>query len=455
MEVTGSSPVSPTPKRPLVRVGVLFVTEDASTRDPHSGQLMILQVSEGSSRLCRAVALLALVVVVLGAIGAPVAAQVSELDGISSKRYIVIDAETGEVFVEHNADEHAAIASLTKVFTTIEALELAGLDTPITTNSSDLFGADSTTMGFGPGETFSLKDLLYGMMLPSGNDAAHAVARSLGDEQGDTDQQAVRNFIDLVNRRIADMGLTNTHLMNPHGLSEDGHYSTARDLATFMMYALKYSTFQQVIGTTSYTTADGYYYVSNTNKLLNGYAGLIGGKTGYDDEAGYCLIEVATRDGSTMISVTLDGEAPDVWYEDNAILLDYAFAAKAEREAAGKLITGNQVSYRDPDAAKILAQSRGGNSIGALPGASPSPVADIEATPVSQAVASPVAATSSSQESNASGSGRRFSTPIVTLVALAALALAGFCGWMALRQSQRRKAAMIVPSNALLDQDPG
>jgi D-alanyl-D-alanine carboxypeptidase len=397
-------------------------------------------------RLVRVIAMLALAIGILSPTSAPSSAQITQIDGISSERYIVIDADTGEVFVEHNADEEVAIASLTKIFTTIEALELADLDTPITTSSSDLFGADSTTMGFGPDETFSLIDLLYGMMLPSGNDAAHAIARSLGHQEGLTDQQAVNNFMDLINQRLADMGLTNTHLKNPHGLSEEGHYSTARDIATFMMYALQYPTFQQVIGTGSYTTENG-YTVSNTNKLLNGFSGLVGGKTGYDDESGYCLIEVATRDGSTMISVTLDGEAPDIWYQDNAILLEYAFEAKAEREAAGEQITNNRLSFRDPDAAQILAQSRGGNSIGAVPDTSPSPVATVGAP----GAASPAAGATTNQDSSSSRGAQTISTPLVVVVALAALALAGFCGWKALQQSQRRKAALLLPSNAPAD----
>ncbi len=425
--------------------------EDATPRDILPGPLMIRLAADFPNFLLRAVAILALIASTVLWVTRPASAQVSQLDGISSERYIVIDAETGEVFVEHNADEKAPIASLTKIFTTIEALELAELDTPITTNSSDLFGADSTTMGFGPGETFTLNDLLYGMMLPSGNDAAHAIARSLGYEQNDTDQQAVSNFMDMVNQRVADMGLTNTHLANPHGLSEDGHYSTARDVSAFTMYALGFQAFREVIGTSSYTTADG-YFVSNTNKLLSSYSGLIGGKTGYDDEAGYCLVEIATRDGSTMISVTLDGEAPDIWYQDNAILLDYAFETKANREASGEQITNDRVSYRDPGAAQILAQSRSGSSIGAAPISSPSPV-DGNSTPA-PALASPELGATTSQESAATNQDRRVSTPIVAVGAMVALALAGFCGWMALQQSQRRKAAMIVPSNTPSGQPP-
>ncbi len=398
--------------------------------------------------LARFTIAIALVLGIVFASVGPAAAQLSELDGISSKRYIVIDADTGEVFVEHNADQEVAMASLTKIFTTIEALERGALTERITTSTSDLFDANSTTMGFGPGETFTLQDLLYGMMLPSGNDAAHAIARALGYQDGDTDQQAVQNFIDEMNQRIQNMGLTRTHLVNPHGWGVDGHYSTARDLATFTMYALNYPVFRQLIGTSEYTTSDGYYYVTNTNKLLNNYSGLIGGKTGYDDDAGYCLIEVATRDGSTMISVTLDGEAPDTWYQDNAILLDYAFEAKSERIAAGKLISGDVVSYRDPDAALILAQARGGNSIGLAPDARVATVTDAtpepEATPAATDRSNTDTENQHGPESNANDgifTGRN--RVIIALVALVALALAGYFLWSGYRSSAVRRDVLI------------
>src|SRR5680860_1688669 len=229
-----------------------------------------------------------------GALSFGVAAQSSDDLDVSSKRYIVIDAETGEVLAAQNAGERVAIASLTKIFTTIEALERGELDQLITTKQADVYDASSTLMGFGPDETFTLRDLLYGMMLPSGNDAAHAVARALGETPGATDQEAYENFMAMMNERIKNMGLEDTNLVNPHGWGVDGHYSTARDIATFMMYALRYPEFQEIISTSSYTTSQGGYTVSNTNRLLtDGFSGLIGGKTGYDDDAGYCLIAVS------------------------------------------------------------------------------------------------------------------------------------------------------------------
>jgi D-alanyl-D-alanine carboxypeptidase (penicillin-binding protein 5/6) len=296
------------------------------------------------------------------------AAQAQDASGldISAKHYIVVDADTGEIFAQHNADDHVAMASLTKIFTAIEAIELAPANDQITTSAADMVSSEATQMGFGPGETFPLDDLIYGMLLPSGNDAARAVARSLGAEPGDTDPaQSTQHFMDKVNQRIADMGLKETHLVNPDGWGVPDHYSSAHDLATFMMYALKYPRFVRPISTMSYDTAGGYHLV-NTNKLMDeDFPGLVGGKTGFDDDAGYCLIEVARRDGSTMISVTLDGVAPDIWYQDNVDLLDYAFSQKAARLADGAPISGERLAYRDPDAAVLLRNASAGSSVGA------------------------------------------------------------------------------------------
>jgi len=311
----------------------------------------------------------------------PVAAltqEVPELQ-ITSTHYIVIDADTGEVFAQRRAHESVPIASLTKIFTTIEALESASVDTEITTTEADLVGLDATYMGFGPGETFSMQDLIYGMLLPSGNDAAQAIARALGAEPGDSEQQAVDRFLARINSRVRDMGLSETTLVNPDGWGVPGHVSSAHDLAAFTMYALQYPRFVEAISTSRYETANGGYILTNTNKMLDQYEGLIGGKTGYDDDAGYCLVEVAERDGSTMISVTLDGVAPDDWYDDNRVLLDYAFAQKAARTQRGAAISGERLSYLDPDAAVIVRSAAPGASLGApatLSGTDDTPIGD-------------------------------------------------------------------------------
>lgn len=302
------------------------------------------------------------------------AQEVPELQ-INSQAYIVIDADTGEIFAQKNAHDRRAMASLTKVFTATEALKRAPLDHIVTTHASDLVSDDATQVGFGEGESFSLQDLLYGMLLPSGNDAANAIARDLGTEPGDTsDDESYERFITWMNERIALMGLKDTNLVNSSGWGVPNHYSTAYDLAVFMRYAIQNPTFLEAIGTTAYTTANGYSF-TNTNKILGSEANLIGGKTGYDDDAGYCLIEVAQHNGHTMIAVTLDGIAPDDWYDDNVVLLNYALD---QVEARGGVIEGDVASYTNPDVALLSTASTSGAVQGNPAGAS---AASLQLTP--------------------------------------------------------------------------
>ena len=319
-------------------------------------------------RLARCLTMV-LLVTLLHALQTPVLAQeVPELK-VNSAQYIVIDAETGEIFAQRGANDRAAMASLTKVFTAIEAIEAASDETILETSEADLLDANNSLMGFDPGERLRLEELLYGLMLPSGNDAALAIARNLGGQPGDDPDEAVQRFVDRMNQRIADMGLRDTNLVNPHGWGVPDHYTTPRDLATFVMYALRYPRFVELISAESYETAEG-FVLRNNNRLLTDmdYPDLVGGKTGYDWDAGWCLIEVAERDGATMISVTFDGvhENGD-WYDDNRVLLDYAFEQRAERVAAGGQVTGERVSYLDPDAAKIGRGAVTGATLGTVP----------------------------------------------------------------------------------------
>ncbi len=306
------------------------------------------------------------VLLVLAGLSFPVAVaqEVPELQ-INSSRYIVIDAATGNVFAQRDANERVAIASVTKVFTAVQALEMAPLDTPVTTHDSDLrapggeyFGTNGTLMGFGVDETYTLEDMLYGMLLPSGNDAANAIARTLGAQPGDSDEQAVQRFVDLVNQRVVDMGLENTHFMNPHGWGEDGHYSSAADVATFARLVANYPVLMEIMGTRSYTTSNGALTVTNTNRSLTLYPSVIAGKTGYDWEAGYCLLNFAQRDEAMIIAVTLDGVAPNDWYDDNATLLDYGFEQQAEVVAEGGAFDGDVLEFTDPSAAEVARSAQ-------------------------------------------------------------------------------------------------
>ena len=325
--------------------------------------LGLLPTSFLLSRARLAVAAAVGIVVAMAVLPVAVAQEVPELQ-ITSTNYIAIDAETGEIYAQRGAHEQRAPASITKIFTAIETIESARSDEVITTTESDLVSDFASQVGFDPGETFTVEELLYGMMLPSGNDAARALARGLGAQEGDSDEEALNRFLDRLNQRIDNMGLADTQLVNPDGWGVPGHHSSAYDLAAFMMYALRYPRFVQAFSTLEYETTDGSYVFRNNNRMLRTYDGIVGGKTGYDDDAGWCLINVAQRDGRRVIAVTMNGVAPDDWYDDNRVLLDYALDQQALRAQSGAPVTGEIVSFRDPDAARILAMGSAGAAVG-------------------------------------------------------------------------------------------
>src|SRR5918997_5704118 len=386
------------------------------------------------SRYARGVVSLAIVLLVVATQCAPVALaqEVPELQ-ITSTNYIAIDAETGEIYAQRGAHERRAPASLTKVFTAIETIESLPPDVQVVTSESDLVSEFASQVGFGPGEAFTVEELLYGMMLPSGNDAARALARGLGAEEGDTDEEALNRFLARINQRVKNMGLTDTQLLNPDGWGVPGHYSSAYDLAAFTMYALRYPRFVKAFSTGAYETADGRYEFRNNNRMLRTYEGIIGGKTGYDDDAGWCLINVAERNGRRVIAVTMNGVAPDDWYDDNRVLLDYALEQQALRAETGAGITGEILRFRDPDAATILAMGSAGGMIG-----EPIPmVAPQEAPARPQAIPDPAG------RLGASGAGW-----IAALsVAAALIAVHGFATWH-LRSGRRSTGPRAILSVA-------
>lgn len=339
------------------------------------------------ARLALALPLLVGSLLFLALPGPSGAQDVPELQ-INSTSYIVVDADTGEIYAQRNAHERRAPASLTKIFTAIEAIEEGAPETPIVTAEADMVSSEASQVGFGPGETFTVRELLYGMMLPSGNDAARALARGLGTQDGDSPDQGQQRFLDRLNERLINMGLTDTHLVNPDGWGVPGHYSSAYDLAAFTMYAIHYPRFVQTFGTELYDSDDGAYEFRNNNKMLDSYPGIVGGKTGYDNDAGWCLVNVAQRDGSRMIAVTLNGVAPDDWYDDNSVLLDYAFEQKALRAQQGGLGAGEAVRFRDPDAAKIQTMASASAAIIApdAPVAAETRLATVAEAPVAASV---------------------------------------------------------------------
>jgi D-alanyl-D-alanine carboxypeptidase (penicillin-binding protein 5/6) len=326
----------------------------------------------GGGAFRRALRLIVLIALVAAAFGfEPVPLRAAEPD-IAAQSAIVIDADTGAVLYAKNPDESWAPASLTKIAIALVALESAPLDQLLTVEQYDLVGESS--MGLAAGDELTLETALYGLLLPSGNDAAMTIARNLGALPGDSPQESVDRFMRRTNLMLERMGLRNTHLLNPHGLDQTGHRSTARDLALVTREALRDPTFRQIIGSPIYQ--DGRYALQQSNRLLGSYPGLIGGKTGITDGCGYCLMEAAERDGHTVIVVLL-GSTAEAWYQDAETLLDYGFAqlaqGSAEQPAPASSVQSSPA--RSPDAA--MAENAELTQAATTTGPVPSPTAAV------------------------------------------------------------------------------
>ena len=230
---------------------------------------------------------------------------------VSAASYIVVDADTGETLYEEAADTRRAIASTTKIMTALVALERGNMEDEVRITAESA-GIEGTSMYLSAGDTFRLEELLYGMMLVSGNDAASAVAIHIGG--------SVERFTELMNEKAEELGAVNTSFANPHGLNDDRHYSTARDMAIIASAAMKNEDFARIVSTKSVTVGGVTY--KNHNKLLWMYDGILGVKTGYTKAAGRALVSCCERDGLRLICVTLND--PDDW-DDHMELYDIAF----------------------------------------------------------------------------------------------------------------------------------
>ena len=263
---------------------------------------------------------------------------------LSAKSAVVIDADTGETLYEYNADERLPMASTTKIMTALVALGEGDLDRTYTVKP-EYAQVEGSSMYLQAGETLSMRDTLYGLMLSSGNDAAVAIAGECGGYDA---------FIQKMNDKAAALGLTDTHFVNPNGLPADGHYTTARELARITAEALRDPVFRQIVATQSYTAGERTF--TNHNRLLTSYEGAIGVKTGYTRAAGRCLVSAAERNGRTVIAVTLN-DADD--WNDHAALLDAAFAQyePVTLHEAGEQITTLRVFGGDVDSVPLVAQN--------------------------------------------------------------------------------------------------
>ena len=231
---------------------------------------------------------------------------------------ILIEAKTGRVLYEYNAHEPLPMASTTKIMTALVALENGHMDEPVTTGEN-AFGVPGTSIYLSLGERLRLEDMLLGLMLASGNDAAVAIAEHIGG--------SVEDFCRMMTRRAEEIGCENTVFRTPHGLPAEGHHTTAWDLALIAREAMKNPKFREIVSTQRavlpWSGHESERILTNKNKLLSVYPGALGVKTGYTKAAGRCLVFAAERNGLELIGAVLN--CPD-WFDEAAALLDRGFA---------------------------------------------------------------------------------------------------------------------------------
>ena len=217
---------------------------------------------------------------------------------------ICMSADTGEIFFAKNEDLRLPMASTTKIMTALLVIENC-LPSEVVTVTEKTVGVDGSSIYLKAGDRLTVEELLYGLMLRSGNDAAETLA--------DYCAGSIDNFVEMMNERAAQLGLRNTHFANPHGLHDPDHYTSAYDLCALSCYAMRNERFRKIVSTQFITVGVGENkrYWSNKNKILHTFSGGNGIKTGYTKDAGRCLVASATREGKTVVSVVLN--RPDMF----------------------------------------------------------------------------------------------------------------------------------------------
>lgn len=241
---------------------------------------------------------------------------------ISAEHAIVVDGETGRVMYEKDADAKSLIASTTKIMTALLICEQCNVLDRMTI-PKEAVGIEGSSMYLKEGEVLTLQELLYGLMLQSGNDAAVALAIYCGG--------TVEGFAELMNDKAHRLGLKDSHFVNPHGLDAPDHYSTARDLAALASYAMNNPIFARTVSAKNVAIGDR--YLRNHNKLLWQVEGADGVKTGFTKAAGRILVSSAIRDGRRIIAVTIN--APDDW-NDHKTLLEKSFTQYTPTDLIGE-----------------------------------------------------------------------------------------------------------------------
>lgn len=237
---------------------------------------------------------------------------------LNSKYAIAIDRKTHYILYEKNSNERTPMASTTKIMTCILAIENANLS-DIVTVSKKAGSISGSTLGINENDKISVKDLLYGLMLRSGNDCAIAIAEHISG--------SVENFSVLMNKKAKELHLENTNFVTPHGLDNDNHYTTAYELAILTDYALKDETFKQIVSTKKYAITINTYsrVINNTNELLGNCEGVYGVKTGFTFNSGRCLVSACKRNDLDIIVVVLGADTKKFRTTDSKNIINYIF----------------------------------------------------------------------------------------------------------------------------------
>jgi len=254
----------------------------------------------------------------------PAEAMASTEPQIMGEAALLMDLQNGQVLYSKNADRHMYPASTTKILTAIIALEKGHLN-DIVTVPREATTVGGSAIGLQAGERLTLHDLLYAMLLASANDAAVTIADHIAG--------SVPAFAALMNEKARQIGARESHFVNPDGMPDPNHYTTARDLALIARYAMQNDTFRQIVGSryekisrpdANKEKGQPQEFLWNHNKMLSSYAGTIGVKTGYTVAAGQCLVAAARRNGRELLAVVLDSQGTFI-YRDAETLLDYGF----------------------------------------------------------------------------------------------------------------------------------
>lgn len=269
---------------------------------------------------------------------------------ISSGTGILLDAKTGQILYDKGMDDQRYPASITKIMTSLVAIENSTPETQVTFTQTGMADAYSGSSNIIPqlGETFTMEQCIYMIMLKSANDVSSQVAETIGG--------SVENFVNMMNQKAEELGCINTHFNNANGLPDENHYTSAHDMALIAQAALKNETFQKVANTREYvvpaTNLSGARDYANHHKmLLEGtnwsYTGCVGGKTGYTDASQSTLVTYAERDGLELIAVVMYGLGDDAVYGDTTLLMDYGFTNFKVNED-GKIQTAdNKIIYEN------------------------------------------------------------------------------------------------------------